>query len=906
MKSKLLLFLAVVAMFSAFCLSVSAESPYTWVLDTSEALEAVEPNGCTTSIELGSLRVDVLTNDPKLYLELPEEFGKISADEYKYMSIRLKLGPDAGAGNGIVFVATDQDPAYSYSGATYFRLNDIDDDTGIDLSGDEWSNSIVDLTENGYWKSGAMLDGIRIDPFEPVSGAEMDALPGSVMYIERIGFFKTEVEAQKFGNIASQGYGETEFVGETHKVKIPAGVLQDGFKKEEYMLVNDVVAAGTNKDNRPVVFYTDAQGNKSVVSLCYTNEAGWTVYVANKAGKYSVDFNHKDYVDIAGHWGEDYINFVSDRALFGGTSPTEFSPEDKMTRGMFVTVLGRMHGLDTSKYDGNTGYADVPATEYYAPYIQWAKEIGIFAPVSATNFAPESVITREVMAVVIANYVKYYNYKFTSSAEPVEFNDLTGLSADSVAAIKVAQEAGIINGKGNGKFDPAGSSTRAEVATVMQRVIKGIVGVPTYNYPYTAEYIQRDRVRIGAYGFALPAGDREARLEYMKVAADLGIDFIYRAQSTQDESERDETLDAAAEYGVEVLVGYSPRVTASGGGFIPTATAEDVNPLAFTADYYEHPAFGGHEVSDEPGMGDYPNLSGIISEHYETLPGKIAAVNLLPMYANADQLTMGANAAAIEQYKGDPDLYKIYCDRFCEEFGTDYICCDIYPLNWVNGDEKETYRDYVESINIIATSAREHGKDFWCFIQAFGFASSRRDPTEQEFRWQCYSYLSFGCKTIILYTYDSTGSNGVLDEDGNPNQNYINAQPALQEVRRLSDTFIQYKNLGAFTLNCTEDTPYLRMSNEYTGFDVVSFKSEDPLLVGCFEKLDGNGHAFTVVNMVDFAAEDTSASFNFMLKDDTKTVTVYDKAEQPHVLKPTNNIYTIDLEEGQGVFVTIG
>ena len=65
------------------------------------------------------------------------------------------------------------------------------------------------------------------------------------------------------------------------------------------------------------------------------------------------------FTDIAGHWAKDAIEYVTDKALFNGTTATTFSPNEGMTRGMFVTVLGRMAGADISAYNTQSQFADV-------------------------------------------------------------------------------------------------------------------------------------------------------------------------------------------------------------------------------------------------------------------------------------------------------------------------------------------------------------------------------------------------------------------------------------------------------------------------------------------------------------------------------------------------------------------
>ena len=59
------------------------------------------------------------------------------------------------------------------------------------------------------------------------------------------------------------------------------------------------------------------------------------------------------YTDIEGHWGRDYIEQATALGLFGGVSETEFAPDGMMTRGMFVTVLGRLEGIDLEYWSGD-------------------------------------------------------------------------------------------------------------------------------------------------------------------------------------------------------------------------------------------------------------------------------------------------------------------------------------------------------------------------------------------------------------------------------------------------------------------------------------------------------------------------------------------------------------------------
>ena len=76
-------------------------------------------------------------------------------------------------------------------------------------------------------------------------------------------------------------------------------------------------------------------------------------------------------------WCAKAVEYVYSHGIFNGTSTATFSPSGTMTRGMFVTVLGRMAGVNPDDYSGETPFSDVPQTMYYAPYVQWAARYGI-------------------------------------------------------------------------------------------------------------------------------------------------------------------------------------------------------------------------------------------------------------------------------------------------------------------------------------------------------------------------------------------------------------------------------------------------------------------------------------------------------------------------------------------------
>ena len=244
--------------------------------------------------------------------------------------------------------------------------------------------------------------------------------------------------------------------------------------------------------------YTSAKneqsGNLYAVSVDTAGKVQWltkssydadqkaVIFQMTQAGIYGVGYDAKvsAFTDIENHWAKDNIFFVVSRGLLNGISATTFSPNTGMTRGMFVTALGRLAGIDPADYQAGK-FTDVKADAYYVPYVNWAASKGIVSGTTDTIFAPDSQITREQMAVILKNYAAKLGYTIPKTLEAVTFADNTKISSQVKEAVQFMQQAGILAGRTNNRFDPKGTATRAEVATVLRRFVEIIIDSQTAN-----------------------------------------------------------------------------------------------------------------------------------------------------------------------------------------------------------------------------------------------------------------------------------------------------------------------------------------------------------------------------------------------------------------------------------------
>ena len=241
-------------------------------------------------------------------------------------------------------------------------------------------------------------------------------------------------------------------------------------------------AKGEQTGNLYAVYVDDAGKVEWITKSIYDASLKAVVFETGHFSVYGVGYKNPApaFTDIHNHWAADNILFAASRGLLSGTSDTTFSPNTGMTRGMFVTALGRLAGINPDSY--KTGkFTDVKADAYYAPYVNWAAQNGIVEGVTATTFAPDTNINREQMAVIMANYAKKLGYDLPKTLQAVTFADNAQISSWAKNAVRTMQQAGILAGKNENKFDPKGTATRAEVATILRRFVEIVIDPQTAN-----------------------------------------------------------------------------------------------------------------------------------------------------------------------------------------------------------------------------------------------------------------------------------------------------------------------------------------------------------------------------------------------------------------------------------------
>ncbi len=170
-------------------------------------------------------------------------------------------------------------------------------------------------------------------------------------------------------------------------------------------------------------------------------------------------------------WHYESVKYVYENNLMQGTE-SGFEPESKMTRAMLVTVLCRMANPENS--DSKHDFKDVPQGQWYSDAVLWAAANGIVSGISKTQFAPDSDVTREQMALIIYRFAKLQGYDIIEKADISGFADASDISDWALDAIKWANKAKLLTGTSETTLSPKDTASRAEVATILMRFCRNV------------------------------------------------------------------------------------------------------------------------------------------------------------------------------------------------------------------------------------------------------------------------------------------------------------------------------------------------------------------------------------------------------------------------------------------------
>lgn len=157
----------------------------------------------------------------------------------------------------------------------------------------------------------------------------------------------------------------------------------------------------------------------------------------------------------------DAVKYVYEEGLMNGVSDTRFAPESTLTRAMVVTILYRIEGEPSTRYNGM--FPDVANYQWYTNAVEWAAKNNIVTGYTTGKFGPEDPVTREQLAAILYRYAQSKGCVLPEGAGLSGYADGANVSSYAVTAVKWAVAEGILEAQ-SGKLQPRDAANRAQVA----------------------------------------------------------------------------------------------------------------------------------------------------------------------------------------------------------------------------------------------------------------------------------------------------------------------------------------------------------------------------------------------------------------------------------------------------------
>lgn len=307
---------------------------------------------------------------------------------------------------------------------------------------------------------------------------EDDLLPGVyavTLNIGKNGEVKSEPDANDDNEIIIGHGNEIELVF----------TPKSGYKVEE-------IALGTTKFTSTTAGYSEKDGVVTIKIKATSSVNGKTLKATFSENDPLADWDNPftDVKSSASYY--DAVAFVNVNGLLQGVDTTKFSPTGTLTRAQFVTILGRLCGIDadlaeaiygtkTSKFtDVNKNDKNYGRYEYAVPYIVWATEEGIIEGHGGNEkgtFGPLDPITHQQMYVIMERYAdKIEGLSTAAATQTLTFTDKGSIASWAVNAVKYAQKMDFIVETSTNKISPETNAKRWELAVLLQKFCVNVLG----------------------------------------------------------------------------------------------------------------------------------------------------------------------------------------------------------------------------------------------------------------------------------------------------------------------------------------------------------------------------------------------------------------------------------------------
>ncbi|RKP56808.1 S-layer homology domain-containing protein, partial [Cohnella endophytica] len=286
---------------------------------------------------------------------------------------------------------------------------------------------------------------------------------------------------------------EIERIGISQGFTVFGGVIEFKVTAEANGQTSEVQDFGGTYMIRTIKLDGEA-ANRNLVAVQYDPATGTVVYVPARLDTrpdgsteailnvphnslYTVvDVKARTFADLTGHWAKADVEHLASKLLVNGVTADRFAPDGIITRAEFLALLVRGLGLSVKADEDSSPYADVLASAWYAPAVNSAVANRLATGIGADRFAPNDLITREQMAVIVGRALTFSGHVTGGDGRAdnplAAFTDRDSISSWAKAAVARVSEVGIVKGMEDGRFAPTEYATRAQAALMLKRLLQ--------------------------------------------------------------------------------------------------------------------------------------------------------------------------------------------------------------------------------------------------------------------------------------------------------------------------------------------------------------------------------------------------------------------------------------------------
>lgn len=266
----------------------------------------------------------------------------------------------------------------------------------------------------------------------------------------------------------SQSSTSTGVTTTSSGTEVTTTILED----TDVPLAGSFMSVETELENG-VLYYYGTNGEAVYIPFSLYID-GVMYFIGNPLVEYYITENPKSFTDVADHWAAESISRITSREVYVGFPDGSFGPNLAMTRAQLAKVLAAMATADVTSYTSRV-FDDVDPMSWYGPYVAWAASAGIVMGDGNGSFRPDSEVSRQEMAVMLSRFISYASLSVPAGSAGTAFGDYEQIADWAKSAAAEMQKYGIITGKTGNLFAPTDNSTRAEVATMLWRLIESVV-----------------------------------------------------------------------------------------------------------------------------------------------------------------------------------------------------------------------------------------------------------------------------------------------------------------------------------------------------------------------------------------------------------------------------------------------